>query len=178
MAFGLLSATVCGSLSCIRCGTHEGGDSSDRRWQHLFVRSQNKHRRHGEHNLISYSTRYHQITSRWVARTSRRIVAHVAKDRRWELEVSALVTWLDHGPKPCVDRHVYMLVLLHQATKTRYLCGLPSKRSSTVADSVIEMEVFTRWSRRWHSDRGTECAGVFDVLLRNFCTVRTNNWRV
>ena len=30
----------------------------------------------------------------------------MAKDRRWELEVSALVTWLDHGPKPCMDRHV------------------------------------------------------------------------
>ena len=68
---------------------------------------------------------------------------------------------------------ILMLVVSHRATKRRYVCWLPDKRSSTVANAVTEM-VFTRWSWRWHSDQSTESTSTFDVFLRDLCIIKAS----
>ena len=39
---------------------------------------------------------------------------------------------------------------------------------------VTEIVVFTRWSWRWHSDRGTECGEAFGVMHRDLCMAKMN----
>ena len=43
-----------------------------------------------------------------------------------------------------IHGHVYMLVVLHRATKMRNVRGLPDAKSSTVVNAVTEMKVFTQ----------------------------------
>eukprot|EP00969_Alexandrium_andersonii_P148671 6571753-Alexandrium_andersonii.AAC.1 len=46
--------------------------------------------------------------------------------------------------------------------------------SSTASSAIAGMKVFSRWSWRWHSDKGTEFTGEFDKVLRDLCIIRSD----
>ena len=67
----------------------------------------------------------------------------------------------------------YLCVALRRERRFGFVEALANKRSETIKDAMIDMQLLLRGVRRFHSDEGRECMGAVDDWLREHAVFHT-----
>ena len=72
----------------------------------------------------------------------------------------------------------YLLVALRRETRCGFVKALTNKRSETVKEAMVDMQLLLRGVWRFHSDEGREFMGAVESWLREHTVPSHHNWRL